>query len=78
MKSVSSFSDAEVYFAIRYLDPDLDNSHIADAVRYVNPGLPNREKRVEPAPLPAAQWIKVAVTMLASAVVMFCIAVLIY
>ena len=74
LKSVSSFSDVEVYFAIRYLDPDLDDSHIADAVR----SLPDREKTVEPAPLPAAQWIKVAVTMLVSAVVMFCIAVLIY
>ena len=71
MKSVSNFSDVEVYFAIRDLDPDLDKPHTVTAGRCV---LRDHEKTVVPAPLPAAQWIKVAVTMLVCAVVMFSIA----
>jgi len=70
VKTVYNFSDVEVYFAIRYLDPDLDEPHPVAAVRRV---LPDHEKTVVPAPLPKAQWIKVAATMLVCAVVMLCI-----
>lgn len=78
MKSVSRLSDVEVYFAIRYLDPDWDNPLTVTSVHCVDSDLPGFQRTVEPAPLPAKQWIRVAAAMLVSTVVMVFIAVLKY